>query len=86
MPVPETALAIQKPFMTTPFDRRYFLLFGIGLLLLVVASILTGETFEARRSGSVIVNRSEEPKRFWKSLVIYSLGGLFLVGLYLISN
>jgi len=74
--------------MTTPFDPRYDLLIGIGLLLLVAASALTGETFEARRYGSRIVNRSEEPKRFWRSLVIYFLGGLFFVGLYLyqISN
>jgi hypothetical protein len=74
--------------MTTPFDRRYFLLIGIGLLLLVAASALTGETFEASRHHPGIVNRSEEPKRFWWNLVIYFLGGLFFVGLYLcqISN
>jgi hypothetical protein len=74
--------------MTTPFDRRYFLLIGIGLLLLVAASALTRETFEASRYRPGIVNRSEEPKRFWWSLVIYFIGGIFFVGLYLcqISN
>jgi hypothetical protein len=74
--------------MINPFDRRYFLLIGIVLLLLVVASTLTGETFKADRYRPGIVDRSVEPKRFWWNVVIYFLGGLFFIGLYLyeISN
>jgi len=74
--------------MTTPFDRRYFLLIGIALWLLVVASTLTGQTFQASRYRPGIVDRSEKPKQFCWNVVLYFLGGLFFIGLYLyrISN
>jgi hypothetical protein len=74
--------------MINAFDRRYFLLIGIALLLLVVASTLTGETLNVDRYRPGIVDRSVEPKRFWWNVVVYFLGGLFFIGLYLyeISN
>jgi len=75
--------------MTVPFDRRFFLLFGIGIFLIGVASMLSGETFEPGRFGrGRFIERSEEPKRFWWNVVGYLLVGLFFAGLYLaqISN
>ena len=54
-------------------------------MLIVLASTLTGETLEGRHG---FVDRSKEPKRFWWNVVIYFLGGLFFIGLYIakISN
>lgn len=77
--------ALQETFMTIPLDRRFPLLIGIILLLIVLASTLTGETLEGRHG---FVDRSKEPKRFWWNVVIYFLGGLFFIGLYIakISN
>ncbi len=72
--------------MTIPLDRRFLLLIGIVLLLLGVASTLTGETFEANRYRPRFVDRSEEPKRFRWNVVIYFLGGLFFIGLYIAQN
>jgi hypothetical protein len=45
--------------------------------------MLSGETLE-RYHG--IVYRTKEPKRFWWDVVLYFLGGLFFIGLYLHQN
>jgi hypothetical protein len=71
------------------FDRRFLLLIGIVLVLIGAGSILTGEAFQTGRYiGHRFVDRSEEPKRFWWIVVIYLLGGLVFIGLYIarISN
>lgn len=68
--------------MTGPFDRRYLLLIGIALLFVAIASVLTGQTFSGRRYGfGGIVERSEEPKRFW-----WNVGGYCMVGLLFIAS
>jgi len=75
--------------MTIPFDRRFLLLIGIILFLIGIASILTGETFQTGRYiRQRFVDRSEEPNRFWRIVVIYLLVGLVFIGLYVarISN
>lgn len=64
-------------------DRRLFLLLGIMLLLMVIASMLTGESFEGRYG---FVYRAEEPKRFWWNSVFYVVVGVFLIGLYFYQN
>jgi hypothetical protein len=65
-------------------DRQHrFLLIGIVLLVMTVVFTLSGETLE-RYYG--LVSRSEEPKRFWWSVALYFLGGLFFIGLYLYQN
>ena len=65
-------------------DREHrFLLTGIVLLVLPAIFILSGETFEPRGG---IVCRAGEPKRFWWNVVMYSLGGLFFIGLYLYQH
>ncbi len=65
-------------------DRRHrFLLIGIVLLVATAVFTLSGETLE-RYHG--IVYRSEERKRFWWDVVIYLIGGLFFIGLYLYQN
>ena len=69
--------------LSNQLDRRLFLLFGIMLFLMVVASTLTGETFEGRHG---FVYRAEEPKRFWWNVVFYLLFALFLIGLYVYQN
>jgi H+/Cl- antiporter ClcA len=65
-------------------DRQHTLLF-IGIILLVMTAVFTlsGETLE-RYHG--FVSRAEEPKRFWWDVVVYFLGGLFFIGLYLYQN
>ena len=65
-------------------DRQHrFLLIGIVLLVMTAVFTLSGETLE-RFHG--IVCRSKEPKRFWWDVVLYFLGGLFFIGLYLYQN
>lgn len=65
-------------------DRQHrFLLFGIVLLVMTAVFTLSGETLE-RYHG--IISRAEEPKRFWWDVVLYFLGGLFFIGLYLYQN
>ncbi len=65
-------------------DRQHrFLLIGILLLVATAVFTLSGETFE--RFGR-IVYRAEQPKRFWWDVVLYFLGGLFFIGLYLYQN
>ena len=69
-------------------DRRFLLLGGIVFFLIGVASLLTGETFNTRYSRQPFVDRSKEPMKFWLYSIIYLLGGLVLIGLYVarISN
>jgi hypothetical protein len=65
-------------------DRQHrFLLVGIVLLIITAVFTLSGETLE-RYHG--IVNRAEEPKRFWWDVLLYFLAGLFFIGLYLYQN
>jgi hypothetical protein len=58
-------------------------LIGIVLLIMTAVFTLSGETLE-RYHG--IVCRTEEPKRFWWDVVMYFIGGLFFIGLYLYQN
>jgi len=69
-------------------DRRFLLLGGIVFFLIGVASLLTGETLNTRYRRQPFVDRSKEPKRFWLYVVIYLLGGLVFIGLYIarVSN
>jgi hypothetical protein len=60
--------------------QHRFLLIGIIVLLLAVVFTLTGETVER---GGRMVNRSEEPKRFWWDVALFYLTGIFFIGLYL---
>jgi hypothetical protein len=73
--------------MTVPFDRRFLLLIGIGLFLIGVASMLTGETFELGRFGNGrFIERSEEPRRFWLNVIGYLLAGLVFASVYIAKN
>lgn len=63
--------------------QHRFLLIGIILLIATAIFTLSGETLE-RYHG--FVSRTEEPKRFWWDVVLYFLGGLFFIGLYLYQN
>jgi len=69
-------------------DRRFLLLGGIVFLLIGVASLLVGETFNTRYSRQAFVDRSGEPVKFWLLVVFYLLCGFVLFGLYFsrISN
>jgi hypothetical protein len=58
------------------------LIFGIFSLGLALGGILTGVSLV--RFGRVIY-RSEEPKQFWESIVLYFLGGVLLLGAYLFN-
>ena len=60
--------------------QHRFLLIGIFLLVVTAIFVVSGETLE-RYHG--IVLRTKEPKRFWWDVVMYFLGGLFFIGLYL---
>jgi hypothetical protein len=65
-------------------DRQHrFLLIGIVLLVVAGVFTLTGESLE--RYGG-IVNRSEEPKRFWRNVAFFFLGGVFCIALYLYNS
>lgn len=65
-------------------DREHrLLLIGIIVLVMTVIFTLNGTILE-RYHG--IVNRSEEPKRFWWSVVGWICTGLFFIGLYLYQN
>ena len=67
-------------------DREHrLLLIGIVLLLMAVVFTLSGEAFEPRGG---MVNRAEEPKRFWWDVALYYLGGILFIVLhyYNISN
>jgi uncharacterized membrane protein YfcA len=65
-------------------DRQHlFLLIGILLLIMTAVFTLTGETLERGRG---FVYRAEEPKRFWRDVVVYFLLGLFFIGLYWYQN
>jgi len=65
-------------------DRQHrFLLIGIVFLIMTAVFALSGEAF-VRFGG--IVQRSEEPKRFWWNVVMCFLSGLFFIGLYLYQN
>jgi RsiW-degrading membrane proteinase PrsW (M82 family) len=64
-------------------DRQpIFLLIGLALVIFAALCALTGEA-PARYHG--FAYRDEDPKRFWRRIVMYFLAGLFLllVGLYL---
>lgn len=62
-------------------DREHrFLLIGIVLLVFSVVFALSGETLQ--RYGG-IVSRAEDPRRYWRAVVMYVLGGLFFIVLYL---
>jgi hypothetical protein len=64
-------------------DRQHrFLLIGIVLLLMAVAFTLTGETLER---GYGMVDRADEPKRFWWDVAMFYLGGIFFIALYLFN-
>jgi hypothetical protein len=58
-------------------DRHHrFLLIGIFVLVIAVASTVTGEGIEPRRR---MVHRADEPKRFWTIVAWwYSVGFLFI--------
>ena len=65
-------------------DRQHrLLLIGIVLLALTAVFTLSGETLE-RHHG--IVYRAKERKRFWWDVVVYFIGGLCSIGLYLYQN
>ncbi|HUA99525.1 MAG TPA: hypothetical protein VMA34_14435 [Terracidiphilus sp.] len=67
-------------------DRQHrLLLIGIVLLVVAVVFTLTGESI-GRYQG--LVNRAENPKRFWWNVALFFLGGIIFIGLYLyhISN
>ena len=62
-------------------DRQHrLLLIGIVLLIMGAVFTLSGETLERFRG---IVDRDEEPKRFWWNVVWYFLAGFFFIALYL---
>jgi hypothetical protein len=66
-------------------DRQHrFLLIGIVLFIMTAVFTLSGETLEAHYPG--IVSRAKEPKRFWLDIVIFFVGGLFFIGLFLYKN
>lgn len=59
------------------------------MLLIGIASLLTGETFTMQRyTDQYFVERSKEPKKFWLLVALYLIGGLVFIGLYVsrISN
>jgi hypothetical protein len=65
-------------------DRRHRpLLIGIFLLLLAVAMMLTGQTWE--RFGPT-VTCWENPNRFWKNVAAFIVGGLISIGFFLYQN
>jgi hypothetical protein len=65
-------------------DREHrLLLIGIVLLVMPAIFILSGEVFEPRHG---IVCRANEPNRFWWNVVLYSLAGLFFIGLYVYQS
>jgi H+/Cl- antiporter ClcA len=65
-------------------DRQHrFLLIGIIVLVIAVIFTLSGESLE--RYGRM-VSRAEEPKRFWWSIAMFYLGGIFFIALYLYQN
>jgi hypothetical protein len=67
-------------------DRQHrLLLIGIVLWVAVAAFTLSGETFTFERPVH-IVSRVEAPKRFWWSVVMWFLTGLFFIGSYLYQN
>jgi hypothetical protein len=65
-------------------DREHrFLLIGIIVLVMSVIFTLSGTTLE--RYGR-IVNRAEEPKRFWWNVAGWVCFGLFFTSLYWYQN
>jgi hypothetical protein len=63
--------------------QHRFLLIGIVLLLVAVVFTLTGETLER---GYGIVERTDEPKRFWWNVALFYLSGIFFIALYLFNR
>lgn len=57
-----------------------FLILGSILLIMALISTLTGRCLVKYRG---IVSRADHPKMFWQTIALYSLLGLFSLGLYL---
>jgi hypothetical protein len=65
-------------------DRQHrFLLIGIVILIFTTVCLLSGETLQRGRG---IVDRAEDPRRFWWIVAFYFLASLFFIGLYLYQN
>jgi hypothetical protein len=56
------------------------LAFGVASLFLALAATYTGEAW-ARFAGPVY--RAKEPKKFWRLVAAYYLGGIVFVGYFL---
>ena len=61
-------------------EQHRFLLIGIVLLVIAVVFTLAGETLER---GYGMVDRAEEPNRFWWNVAMFYLGGLLFIGVFL---
>jgi hypothetical protein len=61
------------------------LLIGIFLWVAVAVFMLGGEALTFERPIR-IVSRTEGPRRFWWSIVMWFLTGLLFIGLYLYQN
>jgi uncharacterized membrane protein len=65
-------------------DRRHRpLLLGIIFLLLAIAMMVTGQSWE--RFGPT-VTRWENPDRFWRSVAVFIVSGLIGIGFFLYQN
>jgi hypothetical protein len=65
-------------------DRQHrFLLIGIVVLVTATMFTLTGQSLEPYGR---MVNRAEEPKRFWGNVAMFYLGGIFFIALYFFQN
>jgi hypothetical protein len=62
-------------------DSGYgFLIFGIVSLILALYATCTGEAWA--RWGRVI-QRAEDPKRFWWLVAVYCLGSVVFIGVFI---
>ncbi len=59
------------------------LLVGIILLVIAVVFTLAGESWAP---FGFRVFRAEEPKKFWLSIALFCLGGIFYIALYLFNT
>jgi hypothetical protein len=59
------------------------LLVGIILLIIAVVFTLIGESLEFL---GPIASRAEEPKRFWRNVALFYIGGVFYIALYWFNN
>jgi hypothetical protein len=66
--------------MRNSSDSWFLLLMGIVPLFIGVASLLTGETFWGRLNPG-LVDRAEEPIKFWMTVAPCLIVGFIFIGL-----